>query len=370
MITTKEKERKKQSESGWQRIILLIIIGYETAGSLLGGSLLVAAPDGRLMDMSVDMMHGVFTDFMVPGIILFGLGTLGIFSFLKILRRTHNDWFMAGLILGGLVIWFVVEIIILQELHWLHLMWGLPVLLGWVMTIPLIASRHDTEKMRKGLLFCGILSSVWYIAINILVPVFYEGYSTVNLTVSELSAIGAPTRILWVLLAILYPLLFAAFGLGVLKSAGQSRALRIVGSLIIIYCILNFYWPPMHRREVIGAGRGTLTDTLHITWAVVTILMMMLLMGFGAAALGKRFRIFTTATFVLFLIFGSLSGVESPHINANLPTPNLGIWERINIAAFMIWVIVFSNVLHHRKNVTDSPKLRGRIAETHRKEPA
>jgi hypothetical protein len=188
------------------------------------------------------------------------------------------------------------------------------------------------------------------------VPVFYEGYSTVNLTVSELSAIGAPTRILWVLLSTLYPLLFATFGWGVLKSAGQSRALRIVGGLIIIYSILNFYWPPMHRREVIGAGGETLTDTLHITWAVATILMMMLLMGFGATTLGKRFRVFTIGTFVVFLGFGVLSGIGSPNINANLPTPNLGIWERINIAAFMIWVIVFANVLLHRKNVTDSPK--------------
>jgi amino acid transporter len=89
---------------------------------------------------------------------------------------------------------------------------------------------------------------------------------------------------------------------------------------------------------------------------MVTILIMMLLMGFGAAALGKRFRIFTVAIFAVFIVFGVLSGMESPHINANLPTPKLGTWERINIGAFMIWVIVFANVLLHRKNVTDSFK--------------
>ncbi len=336
--------------------MLLSIIGYEAAGCLLGGSFLIAAPDGRYMDMPVDILHGVFRDFLIPGIILFGLGILSTVAFLKILRRTGSDWFMAGLALGGLFIWFVVEIIILQELHWLHLMWGIPVLLGWVVAIPLIVLRHDTETMRKALLICGILSSLWYVAINIFVPMFYEGYSTVTLTASELSAIGAPTRILWELLVVLYPLLYAAFGWGVLKSAGGSRALRIVGRLIIVYSVLNFYWPPMHQREVIGAGRGTLTDTLHIAWAMMALLFMMLLMGFGAAASGKRFRLFTISTFVVFIVFGILIGVESPGIETNLPTPHLGIWERLNIAAFMIWVIVFASVILHKKNTTDSLK--------------
>ena len=60
----------------WQRISLLSILGYEAAGCLAGGFLLSAAPDGRLMDMPVDMMHGAFPNFLIPGIILFGLGIL------------------------------------------------------------------------------------------------------------------------------------------------------------------------------------------------------------------------------------------------------------------------------------------------------
>lgn len=63
--------------------------------------------------------------------------------------------------------------------------------------------------------------------------------------------------------------------------------------------ILNFYWPPMHRREVIAAGGGTLTDTLHIVWAAMTLLIMMLQMIYGSIALGKRFRRYTMAAFVI-----------------------------------------------------------------------
>lgn len=341
--------QEKAIQPRWQRIILLFIIGYEAAGCLLGGSLLVAAPDGKFMDMPVEMMHGFFRDFLVPGIILIGLGILSTCAFVFVVRRDRFDWLMASLALGSLFIWFVVEIIVLWELHWLHAVWGLPVMLGWVMNISLIALRHPTTTMRRTLLTCGILSSLWYMAINIFVPMQYEGYSMLSMAPSELSAIGAPTRVLWGLMVLLYPLLFAAFGWGVLQvsSSGQydsqgSRYLRVVGNSIILYCVLNFYWPPMHVREVIAAGRGSLTDNLHIAWAVMTLLFMTLLMGFGAAASGRKFRVYTLTTFVVFLLCGVLTFMESPGLEAGLPTPLMGLWERINIAAFMVWVIVFA----------------------------
>jgi hypothetical protein len=174
-----------------------------------------------------------------------------------------------------------------------------------------------------------------------------------------LSAIGAPTRILWVLLVMLYPFLFAAFGWGVWQSAGRNRSMRVAAVLIIVYSVLNFYWPPMHQRNVIAAGGGTLTDTLHIVWAMITLLFMMLIMGFGAYASDRSFRLYTVATWVVFIVFGILTGVESPGINNNSPTPHIGVWERINIAAFMLWVIVFAVVLLKTKKSGEySPRRR------------
>jgi hypothetical protein len=341
-------------QPGWQRIILLVVLGYEAAGCLMGGILLIMAPDGRLMDMPVEIMHGVFRNFLIPGIILFGLGILNTATFVTVFRRISSDWFMSCLALSCLCIWFVIEIIILQELHWLHLMWGIPVLIGWVMAIPLIILRNETRIMLKALLTCGILSSLWYIAINIFVPLMYDGYSTVSLTVSELSAIGAPTRILWVLLALPYSLLFVLFGWGVLKISRGNHSLRITAGLIIVYSIFNFYWPPMHQREVIAMGGGTLTDTLHIVWAMITLLIMMLIMGFGTATLGKQFRFYTIATWAVFIGFGILTWLESPGIEKNLPTPWIGVWERINIGAFMLWIIVLAIILLRKEKMIGS----------------
>ena len=51
--------------------------------------------------------------------------------------------------------------------------------------------------LRKALLLCGVLSSVLYVAINVYVAAQADGYSSFSQTVSELSAIDAPTRPLW-----------------------------------------------------------------------------------------------------------------------------------------------------------------------------
>lgn len=63
MTTTAEQKRNLQAQSQmrqplWQRILLLIVLGYEASGCLLGGALLVAAPDGRYMDMPVPLLPG------------------------------------------------------------------------------------------------------------------------------------------------------------------------------------------------------------------------------------------------------------------------------------------------------------------------
>lgn len=197
----------------------------------------------------------------------------------------------------------------------------------------------------RALLYCGILSSVWYAAINVFVPLAWPEYSVVDLTVSELSAIGAPTRSLWVVVAMPYTVLFAAFGLGVLRSADENRPLRVVGWLVIFYGAFNFYWPPMHSREVLAAGGASLNDTLHLTWAGVTVLLFMLIFAFGAASQGKGFRIFTVVSAMVLLTFGMLTALAAPNVEANLPSPFAGIYERINVGVFLLWVVVLAVVL-------------------------
>ena len=203
---------------------------------------------------------------------------------------------------------------------------------------------------RKILLLCGIFSMLWYVFMNIIAPTHYPGYDGASQTVSELSAIDAPSREFWFVLGIFYSLLFMAFGSGLWLSAKGNRKIRYVAAFILFDAVMGLFWPPMHRREIIAAGGGTTTDILHVAWAFVHLALMLLMIGFGAAIFGKTFRIFSLAIILIFVIFGILTTRDSSGIEANLPTPYLGIWERINIGAYMLWVIVFSILMIKRKS--------------------
>jgi hypothetical protein len=307
--------------------------------------MLAAAPDGRLMDMPVDIMHGVFSNFLVPGIILIGLGILNAVAFVDVVRRSRAGWVMSYIALGGLAIWFWVEISILQQFHWLHAMWGLPVIAGGLVAIPLIPSRY--ASLANAGFVCGILSSLFYLALNIFVPMQWAEYDSASQTVSELSAIGAPTRALWGWLCTLYTVLVIAFAWGVWKSAGTNHRLRIAGALMIAYAALGVIWPfaPMHLRETLAAGGSTFSDTLHIALGVVTEILYLLALWFAASALGRGFRLYSIATFIVLLVFGVLTFADAPGIAANQPTPFIGVWERINIGVFLLWVVVLAVVL-------------------------
>lgn len=199
--------------------------------------------------------------------------------------------------------------------------------------------------LTRALFVCGILSSFWYAAINVFVPLTWPEYSVVDLTVSELSAIGAPTRALWVVIVLPYMVLFAAFGWGLLRAAGERHLLRITGWLVIAYSVFNLYWPPMHSREVLAAGGASLTDTLHLAWAGITVLLFMLIFAFGAASQSQRFRIYTAASAITLAAFGLLTALAAPNVEANLPTPFVGIYERINVGVFLLWVVVLAVIL-------------------------
>ena len=126
---------------------------------------------------------------------------------------------------------------------------------------------------RKILLLCGIASSLLYAAM--IWAIRYEGYNPISQVPSELTAIGAPTQALWARLASIYTLLVTAFGFGVWQSAGRNRGLRIVGGLVLAYASLGVLWPfaTMHQREVLAAGGGTPSDTMHLVLGAVTVLL-------------------------------------------------------------------------------------------------
>jgi hypothetical protein len=105
----------------------------------------------------------------------------------------------------------------------------------------------------------------------------------------------------------------------------------------------------MHLRGV----EGTLTDAMHAMLTGVGVFFILLAIGFGATAFGKQFRLYSIATILMLVVGGVLTGLDAPRLAANLPTPWMGVWERINIFGYMLWVVVLAITL-----------LRSRVAQT------
>jgi len=200
--------------------------------------------------------------------------------------------------------------------------------------------------VRKILLICGIVSSVWYVVTDVIGTLRYPGYSYANQWFSELTAQGAPTRPLMIALnEIPYNLLVVAFAAGVWESAGLRRAGRITAAGLAGFALLGFVTGvifPMPTREAAAAGEGTLRNAMHIPGTAVMSLSLVLAMVMGSTLLGKRFRHYSYRTILAALVFGVLTSRQAPRIGANQPTPWGGIYERMNIYPTMLWVAVLA----------------------------
>lgn len=196
--------------------------------------------------------------------------------------------------------------------------------------------------IRKALLVCGIIASVLYIGTDILLGLSWHGYNFSSQAISELSAIGAPTRSLWIAMTFIFSPLIAVFGIGVVKAAEKKRSLRISGILITIWGLLGFVWLffPMHLRGAIGS----VTDTMHLVMSGITVILMVTFIGFGSGTQGKWFRFYSILTILAMLVFGALVGQMAPKVAAQLPTPWMGIMERISVYAPMFWVAILANL--------------------------
>lgn len=212
--------------------------------------------------------------------------------------------------------------------------------------------------VRKLLLICGIVAALLYIGSDILAAMRWEGYSYTAQSVSELRAVGAPTRGFLVPILTLYAVLELAFGVGVWGAAASNgspnRSLRVAGALLIGLALIDLVVAPFVQLNL-AKSVESVTNTMHVILTAVTVLMLLLTIGFGAAADGKWFRFYSYATLLLLILTAALAFLDLPQIAAQLPTPWLGVRERISIYGYMIWMMVLSLVLL-RAETTDTAK--------------
>ncbi|HEU5422904.1 MAG TPA: DUF998 domain-containing protein [Nitrolancea sp.] len=199
--------------------------------------------------------------------------------------------------------------------------------------------RHPTVV--KVLLGCGVIASAWWVAADVIASLRYPGYSYLDQTVSELSAEGAPTRaFLMAVNAVPFAALLAAFGLGV-WALSRARAGRVIGGLLAGSAVVGLLGGILFPMMMRGA-EGDLRNAMHAPYGAVSMLLFVLMFGFGAKLLGTRFRYYTYGTIAVWFVFGVLMALQSGRMVADEPTPWMGLEERISVYATMLWFAVLS----------------------------
>jgi hypothetical membrane protein len=204
--------------------------------------------------------------------------------------------------------------------------------------------RHSVGRHVPSVLFLlGIGSSLLYLATDLVLSWRYPGYSYAHQAVSELSAIGAPTRTWWNVLLAPYGPLLAAFAWGVWRAAGQRRALEVSALLLLGIVATGIAWSffPMHMRDAAKSWQ----DTGHLVCTGVNAAFTLGAMAFAAAALGGRFRVYSIATIVALLAGGVVTSLLAVGIDRHEPTPWMGVAERVNVYGYLLWVAVLAVTL-------------------------
>lgn len=217
---------------------------------------------------------------------------------------------------------------------------------------PAAISPHVREPRTASLLLlaCGLFSSLLYVAADLVGGTRYPGYDFTAQAISELGAVGAPSKSIADPMFLGYNVFVLLFAVGVLREAARrGRALGPAGGLLLLYGAVGL---PGVFFSMQPRGAGSLeTDLPHLVLTGVLVVLMLLAMGFGGFALGWRFRRYSLATIALVIAFGAWAGTYAARVAANLPTPGLGIVERVVVYAWLLWVAVLSVALLRRPRV-------------------
>jgi len=212
------------------------------------------------------------------------------------------------------------------------------------------APARAQGAFQRLLLASGVLSSMLYVFTDVVGGLRYPGYSFTSQAISELGAIGAPSESFVDPLFVIYNVLVVLFGIGVAReAAGRGRGLRITGALLTAYGAIGILGPivmgpTFFKMEQRGVGTVA-GDLPHILLTAALVLLMLLAIGFGAFAFGRRFRVYSFATMATIVALGALTVPYAARLAAGEPTPGFGIVERIDVYSLLLWIAVLAGSL-------------------------
>ncbi len=136
----------------WLLIAFQVCLGLNAVGA---GAAFMLAPDGHLIQMPLsNLEQSPFTNYFIPGLLLFTF--VGVFPLavayglwkrpdwhwpevINPFKSTHWSW--AGSLAAGviLIIWITVQVLLIQQIAWLHYFcWGWGILLVVFTLLPAV----------------------------------------------------------------------------------------------------------------------------------------------------------------------------------------------------------------------------------------
>jgi hypothetical protein len=118
----------------------IALLLFNGVAACFGGWMLMKYPDGSGLGMPLDLLkYSPFGNFLIPGIILFvvnGLLSLAV-AWLTIQQTMHNEKLV--MVQGGIMVgWIVIQMIMLQVINYLHVIFiatgTLLIVLGFMMS--------------------------------------------------------------------------------------------------------------------------------------------------------------------------------------------------------------------------------------------
>lgn len=203
----------------------------------------------------------------------------------------------------------------------------------------LIAMDASVSILQKILITSGMLAPLLYLGTDRLVGSLIKGYSFSAQSMSDLSAVGSPQRMLAAVLTIGACTFMTAFGLGVWLASDQLLLVRVVSVFIIgnaIFGLIATLFFPTHygvRPNFISAG---------VLIMFASVLFFILAMVIGAVAINGWFRIFSIAIPVAYILLAILRFVTAKNGSTGNTVSLIGTQERTMSYSYLLWVLVFS----------------------------
>ena len=194
--------------------------------------------------------------------------------------------------------------------------------------------------LRKILVSCGIAAPVLYIVTAIVGAALRpDDYSHIVNAISELLSNGAPNKAVLDVVFNIYNALLLAFAIGAYSVAkNMPRLTQVSMGVLVGIQVLSFSWGffPMDPLGAEATFAGTMHNVLGGVVALTTIIMP-LLMGLGVRRLDgfSRYANFSFVSSAIIFVSG-LTGV----ILAGQGVQLFGLFERITIGSYEIWLIV------------------------------